>query len=46
MVNDLNEMIQSILESNQDLLSIAVKQRAKFENWLKIKIPQSNHCKY
>ena len=34
----LLKSIKSILQSNQNLLSIAIKQRAKFEGWLKFEL--------
>lgn len=46
MVNELNEMIHSILESNQDLLNIAVKQKSKFEGWLKFELAHALKQKY
>lgn len=41
MVNELNGLIQDILKSNVDLLSIAVTQRAKFEGWLKFELARA-----
>lgn len=41
MVNELNNLVQDILQSNVDLLSIAVKQRAKFEGWLKFELARA-----
>ena len=46
MVNELNGLIQDILKSNVDLLSIAVKQRAKFEGWLKFELARALKKKY
>ena len=34
----LNNCIVEILSANEDLVSIAVKQRAKFEGWLKFEL--------
>ena len=45
MVNELNNLIQDILRSNVDLLSIAVKQRAKFEGWLKFELARALNIK-
>lgn len=46
MVNELNNLIQDILKSNVDLLFIAVKQRAKFEGWLKFELACALKKKY
>lgn len=46
MVNELNDLIQDILMSNQGLLTIAIRQRAKFEGWLKFELAQALSRKY
>lgn len=46
MVNELNDIIQYLLKSNEGLLAIAVKQRAKFEGWLKFELAHALNCKY
>lgn len=46
MVSELNDLIQGILKSNDGLLAIAVKQRAKFEGWLKFELAYALSLKY
>ena len=38
MEKELNKLIVSILEDNDKLVFIAIKQRAKFEGWLKLQL--------
>lgn len=38
MEKELNKLIVSILEDNDKLVFIAIKQRAKFEGWLKFQL--------
>ena len=38
MIKQLNDHIVDILSKNKDKISIALKQRAKFEGWLKIEL--------
>lgn len=38
MEKELNNLIVSILEENDKLVFIAIKQRAKFEGWLKFQL--------
>lgn len=38
MVQQLNDILVNILTSRQDLVFIAIKQRAKFEGWLKFEL--------
>ena len=38
MEQQLNDILVNILKSRQDLVFIAIKQRAKFEGWLKFEL--------
>ena len=38
MIKQLNDHIVDILSKNKDKISIALKQRAKFEGWLKLEL--------
>lgn len=38
MKQQLNDLIVEILKKNETLVSIAIKQRAKFEGWLKFEL--------
>ena len=38
MEQKINDVIQEILKSRQELVFIAIKQRAKFEGWLKFEL--------
>ena len=38
MIQELNELIVRILKDNEDLVFIAIRQRAKFEGWLKFEL--------
>ncbi|WP_204473830.1 hypothetical protein [Bacteroides mediterraneensis] len=38
MEQRLNELIIDILRKNEELVAIAIKQRAKFEGWLKFEL--------
>lgn len=38
MEQRLNELIIDILRKNEVLVAIAIKQRAKFEGWLKFEL--------
>ena len=46
MVNELNDIIRYLLKSNEGFLELAVKQRAKFEGWLKFELAHALKCKY
>ena len=44
MEQQLNDILVNILKSRQDLVFIAIKQRAKFEGWLKFELANKlNH---
>ena len=38
MLQELNSLIVKILNDNEDLVFIAIRQRAKFEGWLKFEL--------
>lgn len=43
---ELNKLITGILEENKGLITIAIKQRAKFEGWLKFELAYQLLNKY
>ena len=46
MEQEINDVIQGILKSRQDLVFIAIKQRAKFEGWLKFELANELKQRY
>lgn len=46
MVNILNTFIQGILSTNEKLVFIAIRQRAKFEGWLKFELANALREQY
>ena len=38
MHNNLKMMVSAVLEAHPDVLAIALRQRAKFEGWLKLEL--------
>lgn len=43
---ELNELIVRILKDNEDLVFIAIRQRAKFEGWLKFELARKLQLSY
>lgn len=46
MEQQLNDILVNILKSRQDLVFIAIKQRAKFEGWLKFELANELRQRY
>ena len=46
MEQQLNDILVNILTSRQDLVFIAIKQRAKFEGWLKFELANELRQRY
>ena len=46
MKQKLKELIVKILKDNEDLVFIAIRQRAKFEGWLKFELARKLQLSY
>ena len=46
MEQQLNDILVNIMKSRQDLVFIAIKQRAKFEGWLKFELANELRQRY